>query len=51
MNTSYTPYKSETNTAILHLFTFQTPIFTALKKIKNVKSILMVLLFLLLFGY
>ena len=35
----------------LHLWTFQTPIFTALKKYKNVKSILMVLLFLLLFGW
>jgi len=34
---------------LLHLWTFKTPIF-ALKKYKNVKSILMVLLFLLLFG-
>jgi hypothetical protein len=33
----------------LHLWTFKTPIFTELKKSKNVKSILMVLLFLLLF--
>ena len=34
--------------AILHLWTFKTPTF-ALKKYKNVKSILMVILFLLLF--
>ena len=36
--------------SVLHLWTFKTPIF-ALKKYKNVKSILMVLLFLLLFGW
>ena len=35
---------------LLHLWTFKTPTF-ALKKYKNVKSNLMVLLFLLLFGY
>jgi len=35
---------------ILHLWTFKTPTLT-LKKYKNVKSILMVLLFLLLFGW
>ena len=34
----------------LHLWTFKTPTF-ALNKYKNVKSILMVLLFLLLFGW
>jgi hypothetical protein len=34
----------------LHLWTLKTPTF-ALKKYKNVKSILMVLLFLLLFGW
>ena len=33
----------------LHLWTFKTPIFTELKKSKNVKSIMMVLLFPLLF--
>jgi hypothetical protein len=36
--------------SFLHLWTFKTPTF-ALKKYKNVKSILMVLLFLLLFVY
>ena len=41
-------YKS--NNRILHLWTFKTPTLT-LKKYKNVKSILMVLLFLLLFGW
>ena len=35
---------------LLHLWTFKTPTLT-LKKYKNVKSILMVLLFLLLFGW
>ena len=35
---------------MLHLWTFKTPTLT-LKKYKNVKSILMVLLFLLLFGW
>ena len=35
---------------ILHLWTFKTPTL-ALKKYKNVKSILIVLLFLLLFGW
>jgi len=34
---------------VLHLWTFKTPIFTELKKSKNVKSIMMVLLFPLLF--
>ena len=34
---------------LLHLWTFKTPIFTELKKSKNVKSIMMVLLFPLLF--
>ena len=38
-----------TNNTFLHLWTFKTPIFTELKKTKNVKSIMMVLLFPLLF--
>jgi hypothetical protein len=45
------PYKSNMKNGldiVLHLWTFKTTTF-ALKKYKNVKSILMVLLFLLLF--
>jgi hypothetical protein len=39
----------KTSMNALHLWTFKTPIFTELKKSKNVKSIMMVLLFPLLF--
>jgi Leucine-rich repeat (LRR) protein len=46
LNCSYNELKS---IRPLHLWTFKMPIFTELKKSKNVKSIMMVLLFPLLF--